>query len=222
MTQPTIIGDCELWHGDCLEVLRGLPDACVDTCVTDPPYLRKDLWLYEAMAAHLPRVLKRGGSLLAIVPHYAIPEVTVAVGKHLKYRWAPSMWQWDGKHPRMAMGIEVVWKPILWWVNGAWPHGRGFVRDGFINEPTKKGLHEWQQSESWGRFCVKFCPPGGTVLDTFMGSGTTGLACLAENRRFIGIELDAEFFEVARLRIQDAIRSHAPVLPLEAAAGGGE
>jgi site-specific DNA-methyltransferase (adenine-specific) len=48
------------------------------------------------------------------------------------------------------------------------------------------------------------CPVGDLVLDPFMGSGTTGVACLQTGRRFIGIELDAGYFEIARQRLEAA------------------
>ena len=46
---------------------------------------------------------------------------------------------------------------------------------------------------------------GGTVLDSFMGSGTTGIACMNLNRRFIGFEIDEQYFEIAKRRIDEAI-----------------
>jgi DNA modification methylase len=45
------------------------------------------------------------------------------------------------------------------------------------------------------------CPPGGTVLDPFLGSGTTGIAAALEGFAFIGVEQDAEYLEIARRRI---------------------
>jgi site-specific DNA-methyltransferase (adenine-specific) len=50
------------------------------------------------------------------------------------------------------------------------------------------------------------CPPAGTVLDPFMGSGTTGVAAVRLGRRFIGIEIDPDYFEKAKRRIQDELR----------------
>jgi len=131
----------DLYLGDCLEVL---PHVKADAVVTDPPYLSAFLPIYGKMAAILPGALSRGGSLLAIVPHYGLPVVLSDVGKYLKYRWTMCMWQADGSHPRMGMGIEVLWKPVVWWVNGAWLQGQGFARDGFVNEHDGKGLHKWQ------------------------------------------------------------------------------
>lgn len=194
----------DLRLGDCLEILPTLPDNSVDAVVTDPPYLRKYLYLYDEVAKHLPRVLKRGGSLLAIVPQYGISEVIPTVSQHLKWRWMCCMWQMKGKHARLAMGIEVVWKPIGWWVNGSWPQGRGFVRDGYDNSPVDKQFHEWEQDKSWADYCMKFVPAGGVVLDPFMGSGTVALSCIETGRSFIGIEKDPQYFEIAKRRIEDA------------------
>ena len=51
---------------------------------------------------------------------------------------------------------------------------------------------------------VGILPPDYTIVDPFMGSGTTGLACKLLNRNFIGIEMDAEYYEIAQQRIRDA------------------
>jgi site-specific DNA-methyltransferase (adenine-specific) len=63
------------------------------------------------------------------------------------------------------------------------------------------------------------CPPGGTVLDPFMGSGTTGKACLATGRQFVGIERDAGYFAIAQKRIAEAA-SAGPLFEHAAASEG--
>jgi site-specific DNA-methyltransferase (adenine-specific) len=191
-----------LIHGDCLQVLPTLDAGSVDAVITDPPFLKKNLGLYGQMASCLPRILKPGGSLFAMVPHFGIAHVLPAVSEYLKWRWLFCMWQEKGKHPRMAMGIEVMWFPVGWWVNGSWPTGRGFIRDGFENTPVVKTFHPWEKSPEWAEHCIKTVPLDGVVLDCFAGSGSTGVACLQTGRRFIGIELDAAYFEVARQRLE--------------------
>jgi DNA modification methylase len=57
------------------------------------------------------------------------------------------------------------------------------------------------------------CREGGTVLDPFMGSGTTGIACIRTGRKFIGIERDARYFEIAKQRLEAELRQG--LLPLE-------
>ena len=197
---------CEvtLYHGDCLDILPTLPAESVDAVITDPPYARKYQSLYGLIAEQSSRILTHGGSLMVILPHYAIPEIVSIIGQYLKWRWLDCMWQEQGNHPRMAMGIEVIWKPIGWWVKGTWPQGRGFVRDGFTNRQPEQELHEWEQSIDWALHCLKKVPKAGTVIDPLMGSGTTGVACVQTGRDFIGIEIDEGYFNIAKQRISDA------------------
>ena len=202
-------------QGDCLDILREMESGSVDAVVTDPPYPREFQPLYGQMASQLPRILKPGGSLLAIVPHYSLPEIMADVGAFLKYRWTLCMWQDKGSHPRMAMGIEVMWKPIVWWVNERWPQGRGFIRDGFENARPSKQFHPWEQSLTWAEYCLKLVPPGGTVLDPFLGAGTSGIAAIQNGYHFIGIEKDQSTVEIARKRISEAAAARQELLPLE-------
>jgi len=209
-------GGVELYLGDALEVLPSLPAGSVDCVITDPPYLKQYLPLYGALAASLPRLLPRGGSLLSIVPHYAMPTVLADVGAHLKYRWTMCMWQADGSHPRMAMGIEVLWKPVVWWINEAWPQGRGYVRDGFVNQHDGKALHKWQQGLSWAAYCLRVAGGNGVVCDPFMGSATTIEAAIRLGRKAIGIELDAHYFwDVAVPRVERALAERRESLHFE-------
>lgn len=186
-------------HGDFIELGQKLPDNTFDAIITDPPYPKEYAPLWPALGELAQRVLKPGGSLLAITPHYLLPWVLTQIP--LKYRWLISMWQSDGAHPRMAMGVEVCWKPVVWWVKGSWPHGRGFVRDGFPNDPPAKGHHKWEQSLSWADAMLKFVPTGGLVLDPMTGSGTVGVACKAAGYGFVGIDNDIEAVKIARQRL---------------------
>jgi hypothetical protein len=194
-------------QGDCLEVMRTMPDESVDLVLTDPPYPREFMYTYEYLAKECPRIMKDGASLICIVGHFAIPEVCEIFKGKLKYRWCFCMNQFEGSHSRMAMGIEIMWKPCLWYVKRAYPHGRGFVRDGFL--VTGKGgqdkvNHEWEQDLSWSNYFVeKITKEGDTVLDPLCGSGTTGVSAVAMGRNFIGIEIDPKYCAMAEKRIKN-------------------
>ena len=93
------------------------------------------------------------------------------------------------------------------------------------DNPRNRGVHERQNhhptvkpTDLMRYLCRLVTPPGGLVLDPFMGSGSTGRAALLEGFRFIGIEREAEYIEIARARIDSARRQgHQPSLDLEAA-----
>jgi DNA modification methylase len=199
-----------LYNTHCIAWLRHSAAHCarrwLEACITDPPYPRVYESLYWDIAYYLKALLVRGGSYMAIIPHYNIPKVTHKVGEILKYRWMDCMYQEEGRHPRMAMGVEVLWKPIGWWVNEAWPNGRGFVKDGFKNPPPIKDKHPWAQSIEWAYHCLDKVPAGGTVLDPLMGTGTVGVACIERGHPFVGIELDFDTYNIAIERIEEALR----------------
>lgn len=191
--------------GDCLELMKDIEDNSVDLVLTDPPYLKDYLYTYDYLANQCPRLMKIGASLLTIAPHYALKIIMDKFQDKLKYRWILCMNQFEGSHPRMAMGIEVMWKPILWYVKNSYPQGRGYVRDGFVidgNEGVDKKYHKWQQDLSWAMYCIKkFSNENDLILDPFLGSGTTAVACIKTNRHYIGIELDEAYCKIAQQRV---------------------
>lgn len=187
-----------LYHADFREWSTTASYAAV---ITDPPYGKGALGLWEPLGAFSARILEPGGFLQAILPHYAIPQVIADVSRSLKWRWMLAMWQESGSHPRMAMGVEVMWKPIGWWVNGAWPKGRGYKRDGFTCPGAAKGHHRWEQAGTWARYCLGFVPPGGTVIDPMCGSGTLLVEAIAAGYRVTGIDSDEAACETAANRL---------------------
>jgi len=197
--------------GDSLKLMKELPENSIDLIITDPPYLKEFLYTYEYLAEESPRILKDGGSLLMIVGHFAIPQVVKYFDGKMKYRWMMWLNQCNGQHPRMAMGIEVLWKPVLWYVKRAYPSGRGFIRDGVEitgKAGQKKKLHKWEQDPSWCEyFITKLCPEGGTVLDPYMGSGSTGEAAIKNKRKFIGFDIEKEYVDISKTRLAQAVGS---------------
>jgi len=192
--------------GDCSEIMKSIPDETIDLVFTDPPYSKEYLYTYEYLANDCPRIMKNGASLITIVPQYALPFVIKTFDGKLKYRWSLILNQFDGKHARMAMGIEVTYKLMLWYVKRAYPSGRGFLRDGIKISGTggqkKLSGHKWEQDEDWANYYIrKLTKENDVVLDPFIGSGTTAVACINANRRFIGIEKDEKYWEIAQNRI---------------------
>jgi hypothetical protein len=197
-----------VYHADFRDVQMDY-GTIVDAVIADPPYGRQ--WGdWEGLGCFSSDVLVRGGSLLTILPHYAVPEATGTLSRWLKYRWLCAMWQHGGAHPRMAMGIEVTWKPIGWWVKDAWPQGRGYRIDGFKNnqypkEKRRPKIHKWEQSMDWAHYCLKFVPPGGTVVDPMMGSGTLVVAARDQGFTVVGVDNDEAACEITVRRLEGSV-----------------
>lgn len=99
----------------------------------------------------------------------------------------------------------LVWgtygeKAVDWKAGGAALPGCYKVK----SVPSTKKNHQTEKPVELLEKILNICPEGGTVLDCFMGSGSTGVACISTGRRFIGIELDKQYFETAVRRITEA------------------
>jgi site-specific DNA-methyltransferase (adenine-specific) len=165
-----------------------------DWIITDPPYEKKYLSLYADLSEFAARVLKPGGSLLAMVGQSYLPEILQLLSRHLRYHWTlayhtpggQAVQLWDRK-------VNTFWKPVLWFVKdryaGDWI---GDVCSSAVNDNDKR-FHEWGQSESgMADIIERFTYPGQTICDPFCGGGTTGVVAVRMNRLFIGIDRDGE------------------------------
>lgn len=78
-----------------------------------------------------------------------------------------------------------------------------FLQQGFLSDSDDERVHPTQKpTELLQRLLQDYSKPGDLVLDCFMGSGSTGVACIREGRDFIGIEKDAKYFRIAKMRLE--------------------
>lgn len=124
-------------------------------------------------------------------------------------------WVWRGVVPwaknssRPQMGrFSASCEYVVWGSNGPMPVERGVgCLPGFYQYAAPQDReHVTQKPEDLMRDILQICPAGGLVLDPFMGSGTTGAAAMQSGHRFIGVELNPEYFAIACRRIEDAQR----------------
>jgi DNA modification methylase len=201
---------------DCLDVLPTLPDGCVDAVIVDPPYgLDYEYKSYDDTPENL--------AILApsFVQHArrAASRVIVFPGVHNLWvypraDWVLS-WSWRTTAHFGKCGYSM-WQPVLFYgkdldgfgsVNGTlkadsihFPDGRGigFLGDGHTDHPCPKP----ERVMLWA--VKRFSVPDGVVADVCAGSGTTGVAAIQMGRRFIGIEIDEGYADIARRRIAEA------------------
>jgi DNA modification methylase len=201
------IGDCTLYLGDCREIMPTL--GKVDAVVTDPPY---GIGADEAAAKNKGKWGWKDYGSSQWDRERPPPEIFEAImacskeqiiwgGNYFADLLPPSMrWlAWDkGQRDFSLADMELAWTSQQKAVR-VFTYGRGkAVQDG-KQHPTQKpiALMQW---------CLGFLPDAKTILDPFMGSGTTGVACVKTGRKFIGIELDPDYFDIACRRIEEAYR----------------
>lgn len=207
MADVVIIGDATLYHGDCLEILPTLPK--VDAVITDPPYGIAFQSNHRTIA-HAPIHGDDDAVLLQLACEIPV--------KHSRYvfcrwdniralpmpksciTWVKNNWSMGDLDHEHARQTEVA----LFWPgpHHAWTGARPSdvvhdARTANENHPTEKPVALMKKFVGW---------TSGLVLDPFMGSGTTGVACAQLGRKFIGIEIEREYFDIARERIDNAYR----------------
>jgi len=197
-------------HGDFREVLGDLRGQ-VDAIITDPPYLSEYIPLYGELAKLAAELLRPHGVLVVMTPHLHLPEVVNCMTPHLRYRWICTYYMGDTKPNVSAAKIATSWKPLLVFTRYDAENLRFVCSDYFsaahnTADGVQKELHHWQQSlDGFIQIVERFTEPGELVVDPFLGSGTTAVACLRLGRQFVGCDTDAGAVAIARQRVQHAI-----------------
>jgi len=201
----------EIRHGDFREVLGDLRGQ-VDAIITDPPYPAEYVPLFGDLARIAAELLKPSGVLVVMAAHLYLYEYMTLLNQHLRYRWICVYHMGDTKARVSAAKIAASWKPLLVYVRHDAENLRFVCSDYFsaahnTADGVQKELHHWQQSlGGFTEIVQRFTEPGDLVVDPFLGSGTTALACLQLGRRFIGCDIDAGAVAIARRRVQDALK----------------
>ena len=213
------VGDCVLIQGDCLEIMPALEKF--DAVVTDPPY-----GVGDSVGSGLKKN-RAGKSSYSVYKDTSdnfysliIPRVRVAIGlaeraaltcgfKRIYDYPRPlhvGSFQYTGTTVMSSWGPSL-WQPILYY--GKDPHVSKLVPDSFqfCNDVDRVTEHPCPKPlVSWSKLVNRASLKGEAILDPFMGSGTTGVACVQLGRKFTGIELDPDYFDIAVRRIEEAYR----------------
>lgn len=224
MTRCEQIGDATLYLGDCMEILPTLPK--VDAVVTDPPY-----GIEETHAKHLSGVTLRDGTPAGQalgfdgISAHALSDLCEQ-WVSMASRWVVFSCEWKHAHALPHLVRLGIWRkpdgapqftgdrPGMGWEaiaichragrkrwNGGGRHAVWTIPKGVGDgHPTQKPVALMSSLVS------DFTDLGETILDPFMGSGTTGVAAVQLGRKFIGIEIEPKYFDIACRRIEDAQR----------------
>lgn len=211
----------ELYRDDCLSKLKDFADKSIDITFTSPPYNRKRndkytnyndtiknyyLFLVEATDLLLAKT-KRHVIINLQTNYYNRQDVYKFIGHY--YNKIQNVIIWEKSNPLPANGHNITNAFEYFFILGDTAiksnttYTKNHITTSINNSITK--IHKAvmkQEVADW--FIEKFTKENDVVLDCFMGLGTTGLSCIKYNRDFIGIELDEEYFNIAKERIEEA------------------
>jgi len=244
----------KLIHGDCIEIMKGIPNGSIDLVLADPPYgttaCKWDSIIpLEPMWEQLNRVIKPNGAIVLFGSEPFSSALRMSNIKNYKYDWI-----WDkvtarghlvAKKRPMAQheNISVFYKKAPTYnpqmidrpknkieYRKITEYKRTDICGGVSNAPVNKIYDKWypktiitqsnagssiksvhptQKPVALMEYLIKtYTNECETVLDFTMGSGTTGVACANLNREFIGIELDPDYFQIAKSRIEGLQSNH--------------
>ena len=204
----------KLYNGDCLEYLKTLKDNEIDIIITDPPYGKKADKGTNGFGCSKNR--RYNDNWDSKIPNKEVfdeilrvsKKVIIFGGNYFAHLLPPSKcWIfWDKK------GDIVFKNPFadgeLIYTNFTKPVKKiVFKQQGFITDSKDKRVHPTQKpSELMEILINEYTKEDDIILDCFMGSGSTGVACMNTNRKFIGIELDNNYFNKAKERIEEACK----------------
>lgn len=183
--------------GDFRDVLADLEGA--DAIITDPPYPGEFLPLLDDLAAWSDKVLNEDGVLVVLFGQTYLPEVYRRLDGHRPYRWTGAYLTPGAGYASMARRVQSNWKPVLVYGGGD-RFSDVFRSEG--SDHSAKNLHFWGQDYgAFHQIVERLTKPGQTVVDPFMGSGTTLAAAKALGRHAIGCDIDPQHVDVARKRL---------------------
>ena len=237
----------QLFKGDCLEVMKQIPDGSVDAIITDPPYgttaCKWDSVIpFDLMWEQLNRVIKPNGAIVLFGSEPFSSALRMSNIKNYKYDW---IWDKITKTNHLNAKLQPlrrVENVIIFHKGKNTYNPQGLKKGDFKNYRAnhfsyEKGdkaygtqkqhsknskytnypdnilifsngnhnsLHPTQKPVALMEYLIKtYTNPLETVLDFTMGSGSTGVAAVNTGRRFIGIEMDDKYFEIAEQRINE-------------------
>ena len=210
------IGNATLYLGDCMDILQTLNK--VDAVITDPPY-----GIGESSKKVASRQRKSNGNSKALADQRDYgeffwdskpPDGALIDAIRNMATWSALF---GGNYFELPpTSCWLIWDKLngdndfadceLAWTN--WPKAVRRLQwrwNGMIRQGNEERYHPTQKPLEVMKWVIELCPKSETILDPFMGSGTTGVAAIQLGRKFIGIEREPKYFDIAVKRIEQAV-----------------
>ena len=222
----------KLLHGDCLELMKDIPDKSIDMILTDPPYLKAystgyrkgvarktteiqndHVFDFDSVFTEYKRVTKPDAHIYIFGCWQTSSYFAETLSKYFKLKnrliWVKNNWTAGDLFWTYGQSYEEIWYAS----NGRKKLNGGRDRDCLFYHRVagKQQRHLNQKPVALLEYLIaKSTNENDVILDSFMGSGSTGIACINTKRNFIGIEKDDTYFEIAKSRIEKAQQDVEP------------
>jgi len=181
----------ELHLGDCLEIMKSIPDKSIDLVLTDPPYpdyYQNDFQYKDGIIDFLKEIKCRQFIFWSAKIEFPLSYTA----RHIWDKITGAANQWDFIYERNGQRRQKVYRGHR--INSS--VSAQFAKEKFSGHKAQKPL------EVINKIIEQNTNINYLILDPFMGSGTTGVACKKLGRNFIGIEIEPKYFEIAKRRIE--------------------
>ena len=241
-------GNIKLFNGDCLEVMKDIPDKSIDAIICDLPYGTTEAkWdciiPIDALWNEYKRIIVDGGAIVLTAREPFTSKLVISNLKGYKHKWIWNKKQSGSFANAKFMPLQIEEDILVFTKNGEkvnyYPQMRKgkmrkkggskkqietmskFIKPEFFKysddyypvniledypncSNKANNMHPTQKPVALLEYLIKtYTNEGDVVLDNTMGSGTTGVACINTNRNFIGMELDENYFNIAKERIEN-------------------
>jgi len=180
-----------------------LEKESVDLIITDPPYADKDVKTYEALAQVANECLKPGSFCCCYTGKLRLPDVLIAMTKHLQYVWCIAVFHPFSKEKHLGSPYQFAenWRPVLVFKKDGKPAICNFQQD-VVRAERNKDFHDWQQDlQTPSQLIEAYTDPEGLVVDPFCGGGTTLVAAKRLGRRWLGFDASEESVALSKQRL---------------------
>jgi site-specific DNA-methyltransferase (adenine-specific) len=198
-------------QGDCLEVMKEMPDKCVNLVLTDPPY---GIGADKGIGGNNRGIRKKYNDSWDILPRKEIFDEIFRVSKNqiifggnymVEYLYNSSCWiVWDKNNSGNFADCELAWtsfKGAVRKVKWTW---NGMIQENMKNKEQR--FHPTQKPVPVMKWILgKYSEENEIIFDPFLGSGTTAVAAKQLGRDFIGVEISEKYCEIARNRLKQGV-----------------
>ena len=235
--------DITLLQGDCLDLMKQIPDGSVDMILSDPPYgLTRNRWdkapPLDLLWQEYKRIIKDNGAIILFADGIFLADLMQSNRKMWRYNlvwdkvlktgflnanrqplrqheyicvfykkqptYNPQKVKGKKNHSKKTIGTDKCYGKYIAVDNsetlGDLKHPTSIVT--YAKPHPSITVHPTQKPESLLEYLVRtYTNKGDTVLDNYMGSGSSGVVCVETGRKFIGIEIEGQYFDIARSRV---------------------